>query len=62
MVNKDITLRFPMFHGTNKYDAKQHWFTSEAIWFVKRVVNDATKIMQLETTLKDRAMMWYMKY
>jgi hypothetical protein len=45
-----------------KDDVKQHWFTCEAIWSVKRITDEATKIMQLETTFRDRALTWYMKY
>jgi hypothetical protein len=62
MENQDSTLRFLVFHGMGKDDAEKHWFTCEAIWSVKRVTDDATKITQLETTFKDRALMWYMKY
>jgi hypothetical protein len=29
---------------------------------VKRIANEATKIAQLEITLRDRALTWYMKY
>jgi hypothetical protein len=45
-----------------KDDAEQHWFTCEAIWFVKRITDEATKIVQLETMFRDRALTWYMKY
>jgi hypothetical protein len=41
MENQDSTLRFPMFHGMGKDDAEKHWFTCEAIWSVKRVIDDA---------------------
>jgi hypothetical protein len=51
-----------MFHGTSRDDAEQHWFTCEAIWSMKRITDKATKITQLETTFRDRALMWYMKY
>jgi hypothetical protein len=51
-----------MFHGMGKDDAEKHWFTCEAIWSVKRITDEATKIMQLETTFRDRALTWYMKY
>jgi hypothetical protein len=51
-----------MFHGMGKDDAEQHWFTCEAIWSVKRITDEASKIAQLETTFRDRALTWYMKY
>jgi hypothetical protein len=62
MTNKDNTMRFPVFHGTCKDDVEKHWFNYEAIWPVKRIKCEATKIMQLETTFKDRSLTWYMKY
>jgi hypothetical protein len=62
MVNQDSTLRFPMFHEMGRDDAEQHWFTCEEISYVKRITDEATKIAQLETTFRDRALMWYMKY
>jgi hypothetical protein len=62
MVNQDSTLRLPTFHGMGRDDAEQHWFTCEAIWSVKRVTDEASKIAQLETTFRDRALTWYMKY
>jgi hypothetical protein len=62
MVNQDSTLRLPTFHGMGRDDAEQHWFTCEAIWSVKRVTDEASKIVQLETTFRDKALTWYMKY
>ena len=62
MENQDNTLRFPMFHGMCKDDAEQHWFTCESIWSIKRIAYEATKIMHLETTFRDRDLTWYMKY
>jgi hypothetical protein len=31
MVNQDTTLRLPLFNGMGKDDAKNNWFTCEAI-------------------------------
>jgi hypothetical protein len=62
MVNQDSTLRLPMFHEMGKDDVEQHWFMCEAIWSVKRITDEATKIVQLETTFRDKALTWYMKY
>jgi hypothetical protein len=44
MVNQDTTPRLPVFHETSKDDAQQHWFTCEAIWSVKWITNEASKI------------------
>jgi hypothetical protein len=62
MENQDSTLRLPVFNGMGRDDAEQHWFTCEAIWSMKRIKNKVTKIAQLETTLKDISLTWYMKY
>jgi hypothetical protein len=62
MENQDSTLRLQVFHITGKDDAEKHWFTCEEIWSIKRVTDGAAKIVQLETTFKDRALTWYMKY
>jgi hypothetical protein len=62
MVNQDTTLRLPMFHGTSKDDAKQHWFTCEDLWFLKRIIDEASKIAHLDTIFRDIAMTWYIKY
>jgi hypothetical protein len=62
MENKYSTLSLPMFHITGKNDAEQHWFTCKSIWSIKRIAYEATKIMHLETTFRDRDLTWYMKY
>ena len=62
MTNKDNTMRFPVFHGTGNEYAQKHYFTCEAIQYVKRIVDEESKIVQLETTFRDRALTWYMKY
>jgi hypothetical protein len=57
----DPMIRLPVFHGTGRADAEQHWFICEAIWAVNRVTDNAVKIAQLETTLRDHALQRYMK-
>jgi hypothetical protein len=51
-----------MFHGTGKDEVENIWFTCEGIQSMKRITDEATKIMQLETTFRERSLMWYMKY
>jgi hypothetical protein len=43
-MNQDSTLRLPVFHGTGRDDEEQHWFTCEAIWSMKRITKEASKI------------------
>jgi len=62
MTNRESTLRLPTFHGMGRDDIEQHWFTCEDIWFVKKVMDEASKIAQLETTFKDKSLTLYMKY
>jgi hypothetical protein len=62
MVNQDSTLRLLVFHGMGRDEAEKHWFTCEEIWSMKRITDEASKIVQLETTLKDMYVAWYMKY
>jgi hypothetical protein len=32
------------------------------IWSLKRIIDEVVKISQLETKLRERALMWYIKY
>ena len=59
---EDATLKIPVFHGTGRDNAKQYWFTCDAIWVVKQIADDNVKIAQLETTFRERALTWYMKF
>jgi len=62
MENQDISLTLLLLHGMGKDDIKQHWFSYEVIWSVNKIIDEASKNVQLETTLMDRALMWYMNY
>jgi hypothetical protein len=44
MENQNTTPRLPMFHGMGRDNVEQNWFTCEAIWFVKRVTDEESKI------------------
>ena len=54
--------KLPTFKGTGGEDPEQHWFLCEAIWTIKQIQDDNVKLVQLATTLRDRALTWYMKY
>jgi hypothetical protein len=56
MVNHERTLRLPVFQRMGKDDTKKHWLKCEEIWSMNRITNEASKITQLETTLRDRAL------
>lgn len=62
LTDNSMSIILIMFHGTGKDDAEQHWFTCQVIWFFNKITDEAQKIAQLETTLRDRALQWNMKY
>jgi hypothetical protein len=53
MRNQYTKLRIHVFHGMGKDDVEKHWFTCEAIWSVKRITDEASKIVKLENTFRD---------
>ena len=53
-------MRLPIFRGDGSEDPNQHSFLCEAIWNIKNVTDEAVKITQFSTTLRDRALSWYM--
>lgn len=55
-------LRMPVFNGNGSQDREQHMFVCEAIWTAKQVHDQNAQIMQLVTTFRDRALVWYMKF
>ena len=55
-------MKQPIFKGTGAEDPKQHWFLCEAMWTIKEINDDNLKLVQLVTTLRDRALTWYIKY
>jgi hypothetical protein len=61
MAGVDNTLRLPEFQGVGSEDPEQHLFVCETIWAAKNVQDEAVKIVQLETTFRGRALVWYMK-
>jgi hypothetical protein len=54
-------MRLPIFRGDGSEDPDQHWFLCEAVWNIKNVIDEAVKRTQFSTTLRDRALRWYMK-
>src|SRR5882762_7404983 len=55
-------MKLPTFKGTGVEDPEKHWFLCEAVWTIKGIQDDNIKLVQLVTTLRDRALTWYMKY
>jgi hypothetical protein len=55
-------IRLPIFRGDGSEDLDQHWFLCEAIWSIKQVTDEVVKGAHFSTTLRDRALRWYMKF
>jgi hypothetical protein len=55
-------IRLPTFRGDGYEDPEQHWFLCEAVWSIKNITEEAVKRAQFSTTLRDRALSWYMKF
>jgi hypothetical protein len=54
-------VRLPIFRGDGYEYPDQHWFLCEAVWNIKNVTDEVVKRTQFSTTLRDRALSWYMK-
>jgi hypothetical protein len=54
-------MRLPIFSGDGSEDSDQHCFLCEFVWNIKNVTDEDSKRAQFITTLRDRALSWYMK-
>jgi hypothetical protein len=59
-MTNEITL--PIFRGDESEDPDQQWFLCEVVWSIKKVGDESVKRDQFSTTLRDRALRWYMKF
>jgi hypothetical protein len=55
-------MRLLIFRRYGYKDPDQHWFLCEVVWSIKRVTDEVFKRAQFSTTLRDRALSWYMKF
>jgi hypothetical protein len=55
-------MRLPTFRGDGSKDPNHHWFLCEAVWSIKKIINETVKRAQFNTTLRDRTLSWYMKF
>jgi hypothetical protein len=53
-------MRLPNFRGDGSEDHDQHWFLCQDVWSINNVTNEAIKQSYFSTTLRDRALRWYM--
>jgi hypothetical protein len=61
MAGVDNTLRLREFKGIGSRRPITTYVVCETIWTAKNVHDDGAKIVQLETTFKGHALVWYMK-
>jgi hypothetical protein len=54
-------MRLSIFRGDGYEYPDQHWFLCEFVWNIKNVIDEAAKRAHFSTTLRDRALNWYMK-
>jgi len=54
-------MSLPTFRGYGSEDPDQHLFLCEVVWSIKNVADEVVKRAQFSTTLRDRALSWYMK-
>ena len=55
-------MKLPIFHGNGIDDLMQYWFLSEAVWIARQIMDYDIKRIQLATTLRGRALDWYMRF
>ena len=55
-------MKLPIFNGNGTDDPEQYWFLWEAIWTARQTINDDVKKCQLATTLRGRALEWFMRF
>ena len=60
MAGDDTNL--PLFHGNDTKDPEQYWFLCEAVWTVRKTMDDEVKKVKLETTLLGHALYLFMKF
>ena len=49
-------MKLPMFHGNGTDDPEQYWFLCEEVQTTRQIVDNDIKKIQLETSLRGRAL------
>jgi hypothetical protein len=60
MAGHDPTMRLPEFMGEALEDSEKQLFICEKIWEEKKITYEDKKLAQLDITLRDRTLDWYM--
>jgi hypothetical protein len=55
-------MRLPIFRRDGYEYPKQHLFLCKVVWSIKQFNDEPIKRAQFSTTLRDRALSWYMKF
>ena len=53
--------QYPEFSGRGNDDVEQHWYLCEEIWRARQTL-DAGKLIEFQTTLRERALRWFIKW
>jgi hypothetical protein len=56
-----ITYKIPRVCRKGGEDVEQHWYLCEVVWRAHQNP-DATKLIEFQTTLRDRALRWFIKW
>ena len=54
--------KLPLFHGNGTDDPEQYRFLCKVVWTVRQATDDDVKKGQRATTLRGRALDWFMKF
>jgi hypothetical protein len=61
MAGHDPMIILPKFWGETSEEPEKNLFICEKIWEAKQITDEDTKLPQLEITLRDHALDWYMR-
>jgi hypothetical protein len=61
-ISMEDEIRLPIFRVYGSEDPNQHWFLCKIVWSIKQFNDEVVKRDQFSTTLRDRALSWYMKF
>ena len=61
-IRSKVDLRYSLWGIAPSLSPPHMWDLLGAMWTIKTINNDNLKLVQLVTTLRDRALTWYIKY
>jgi hypothetical protein len=55
-------MRLSTFRGYGFEDPDQNWFLCEVVWSIENVTDEAIKLAQFSTTMRDCTLSWYLNF